>query len=517
MNPATDFQAGPARGQEPKLSVSRLRGADRVWLLTALLAFGALSLFLLARLLHLQPLAAPLHLEWWMLVLPFGFTEIFVVNLPFRRETLTFSLSEIPLIIGLFFAAPEQLLLGQMVGAGLGLLLHRRQPLIKLCFNLSNLAFTTGIAVLLFNLILGAADPLGPLGWLATFGVAMLVELVGLVTILTAITLSATRPSDMGRQFGSGIITTFFNTTLALTIVTLLWSRPETAWLPAALASLLFLSYQAHGSLRRKQESLEVLYDSTRHMQESLHAGNVIATILTQAREMFHADRAELLLLSEDGTRPLLSSLTGESEILLMKPVDLAPTEGVWARVTSEATGILLARPMNNDRLREHFAARDIKDAMVVPIRGEGAVLGTILVGNHLGDVSTFTAEDMRFFETFANHASIALQNQGLVDKLRKQAADMEHEALHDILTGLPNRTLLRNRIEAALGGRRAGDQRFAVLLMDIDRFKEVNDTIGHHNGDLLLQEFANRLTSVLGPLGHRCPSGRRRVRRLLA
>ena len=74
----------------------------------------------------------------------------------------------------------------------------------------------------------------------------------------------------------------------------------------------------------------------------------------------------------------------------------------------------------------------------------------------------------------------------------------LEHQALHDPLTGLPNRTLLYNRMhDCRQRARRTGD-RFALLVVDLNRFKEINDTLGHHIGDLVLQEIASRLTKLL-------------------
>jgi diguanylate cyclase (GGDEF)-like protein len=75
---------------------------------------------------------------------------------------------------------------------------------------------------------------------------------------------------------------------------------------------------------------------------------------------------------------------------------------------------------------------------------------------------------------------------------------EMEHRALHDDLTGLPNRALLADRFEQALLGAERDGTSVGLLLLDLDRFKEVNDTFGHHYGDELLRQIGPRLTGVL-------------------
>jgi len=81
----------------------------------------------------------------------------------------------------------------------------------------------------------------------------------------------------------------------------------------------------------------------------------------------------------------------------------------------------------------------------------------------------------------------------------RKQTAEMiQRLAYYDILTGLPNRTLLHDRLQQAIFAGQRGNKPLAILLMDLDRFKEINDTIGHQNGDLLLQQVGRRLQNIL-------------------
>ena len=81
----------------------------------------------------------------------------------------------------------------------------------------------------------------------------------------------------------------------------------------------------------------------------------------------------------------------------------------------------------------------------------------------------------------------------------RKQAeAALEHQALHDALTDLPNRVLLHDRLQQAIRAAQRDQTAVALLIMDLDRFKEVNDTFGHHTGDQLLEQLGERLGSVL-------------------
>jgi diguanylate cyclase (GGDEF)-like protein/PAS domain S-box-containing protein len=84
------------------------------------------------------------------------------------------------------------------------------------------------------------------------------------------------------------------------------------------------------------------------------------------------------------------------------------------------------------------------------------------------------------------------------ITERKAQQAELERLALHDALTALPNRTLLNDRIEMAINTAKRGGLSMAVLLLDLDRFKDVNDTLGHQVGDLLLTEVGPRLQRPL-------------------
>jgi diguanylate cyclase (GGDEF)-like protein len=134
---------------------------------------------------------------------------------------------------------------------------------------------------------------------------------------------------------------------------------------------------------------------------------------------------------------------------------------------------------------------------------GETA-LGVLNVTEKHGD-GTFTEADLETLSYIANTASIAIHNQqnrrGLRDAYSEataKAAALEHRMTHDPLTELPNRTLLCDRIRRAIEIRRQGHTPFLVLVLDLDRFREINESLGHHNGDIVLQQAAERLHGAL-------------------
>jgi diguanylate cyclase (GGDEF)-like protein len=118
---------------------------------------------------------------------------------------------------------------------------------------------------------------------------------------------------------------------------------------------------------------------------------------------------------------------------------------------------------------------------------------------------SSFNTLDVGAILVFAAPLAFARQmfqrthslQEATVELAAKQAEN-EYQALHDSLTGMPNRMLFQHRLAEAIDEARRHGGKLAVMLLDLDHFKEINDTLGHHFGDLLLQEIGPRLSSVL-------------------
>jgi signal transduction histidine kinase len=409
-----------------RISALRKSGVARVWFLNIVLVALAVGMYL-AGVSHLDAMNSPYDIPWWVLGVMFYFAELFVVHLQFRRNAHSFSVSEIPLVLGLFFVSPAGLLAAQVLGAGMALVLRRRQPLLKFTFNLALLAVQVCVAVLIFDQVSGLDDPVGLSGILITFVATIVPGVISAVAITLAIALSEgqIQRKNLVHTFGFASVATLTNTSLGLIGVEIMWRSPQSAWLLLIPTALLLATYRLYTLQRQEHESLEFLYTSTRLASQSLQLESILPALLAQARSMFRADVAEIVFFpTDDEEESARRSTSGPGVNLeLLVPEDLDPTQGLWARVASEGESILLSRPIENERLKAHFAERNMRDAMVAPLFGKQGVVGMLTVANRLGDVVTFSREDLKLLETLANHASVSIENAKLVSSLEESLA----------------------------------------------------------------------------------------------
>ncbi len=212
---------------------------------------------------------------------------------------------------------------------------------------------------------------------------------------------------------------------------------------------------------RQERESWQRLAQATDELN-IVELESVLTTAVTRAAELFSADEVEVELTAG---RILRGNADG---------VDYdGPPQAIEPRpATTVTVGDLAA----------HDGSHHI---------------GTLRLRFH-GRVQLTEFEQYKF-RTFASALSTAVRNAGAYAELGRIAQDHAFAAAHDPLTGLANRRFLLERTEQVLA-RRAGDGINALLLIDLNHFKEVNDTLGHTAGDQVLTEVARRLATAAGP-----------------
>ena len=475
----------------------RPRSDLKVWALTGLLWAAGLALyFIVVR--YLVPVQAPIQVSWWMLTIAFAVTEIFVAHLKYRRDAQTYSLSEVPLLIGLCFANPAALVVGRLLGAFLALTLHRRQAGLKLAFNLGLfLVLDCCLAPILFFGLLQDHLPLHPLGWAAAYVTIMVIDtLSGLaIALVTWLHQGSMPASAVRRDLAFGVIVAAVNTSFGLVAVSTLWYNPAAFVLLLVITAIMVLAYRGYVSLTAMYERLERLFAFTRSSGEAADSGAIAMAGLEELGKAVKAGYVELTLFDQSDDRGLRWVLDDE--------VQEAP-DPFTVQVSEDESALLGETAIYQGggpalHCRPDLAARGTRSVMVGPLRDSRRLAGSVLVGSRSG-VAAFRQEDMATLQTLANHLAVTLKNARLVEKLRAEVQVREHQALHDPLTDLPNRRAFAAEVKKVIAAPDA-NARFALMLLDLADFRQVNDTLGHAVGDRALIEVSRRFADLPGVL----------------
>jgi diguanylate cyclase (GGDEF)-like protein len=458
----------------------------------------AVAALLLGPIRDLPPPAGATRMPWPVLAVLFAAAVRFSVHIQFRREVHSVNLVELPLVLGLHLVGPLGLVAAQLAGSVPALVLGSRQAGRKLAFNLAISLMEVCLASIVFAAVLGGDDPDGTLGIVATFTAVLATDLASAALVLAAIRLNdgAVARRDVVQTLVTGAVAAVTTGSLALVAVVVVRHDRQVAWLLLVVAGILFLAYRAYASLREQHERLRRLHRFARMVARSEGSVAATATMLAQARDLLRAELAELIVFTAG--RPRVRTTLGPGDHQASAPVTDEPAAAALLdRAMADDGAVLHTAAVEDRALGQAFGDRGITDAIVAPLRDASGAFGMLLVANRLGDVGAFDAHDLTLLQTLAGHAGVALERSRLIDDLRREAAEREHQALHDGLTGLANRTLFLDRVRQAIGSL-GPDACLAVLLLDLDRFKEVNDTLGHSTGDLVLREVGTRLERSL-------------------
>ncbi|MGB8649421.1 MAG: EAL domain-containing protein [Mycobacteriales bacterium] len=420
--------------------------------------------------------AAPFSLPWWVLVPAFVVTAHFTIDFEFRREARSLQLGGLPLAIGLAFVSPIGHLAARCSGLFIDSVAWRRQPLMKMAFNVSGGAVEVAAASIALR-ALGPEDRPGPRLWLALLIAVTVNETVGHLT-LSVIMRILRIPVTMQQLWAPLVFTAItapLFVSLGIVAVAALWTEPLTALILALLTVGLIWAYRGHRRQSAQQQQTSDLYEFVKGLGPLDENDPATLETLQQVRELLHAKALDLALVAGDG----------QFRHFVVSDGDDAVGDDELSEVAREvALSGSAAAPSN------------VADRMATPLVGHGGMIGVLTAQDRLGVVRSFDLGDLRLLETVAKELTTALERGRLL-------TDLGRAATTDPLTELPNLSEVTRRIDALL----AAGTATIVSAVAVDSFREVNDTLGHQVGDDLLVEVTRRLqlshpTAILGRIG---------------
>ncbi|MET0553086.1 MAG: PAS domain S-box protein [Vicinamibacteria bacterium] len=243
-----------------------------------------------------------------------------------------------------------------------------------------------------------------------------------------------------------------------------------------------------------ERRQAEVLDRDRSRVVELVATNQPLADVLSELVQMVERQRPEMiasLLLLRGGRlfQGTTSRLPKEVGHAIAGGIPLGPAAGscgtaAWRRE------MVVCQDIEQDPIwtdyRQLALENGLRAAWSVPIFSAAQeVLGTFAL--YYREPRTPSAEDVALLDVASGLAAVAIEQRDLTDRLA-------HQAHHDALTGLPNRALFEDRLAMAVAHAHRQDRQLAVLFLDLDQFKVINDSLGHGLGDKLLQAVAERL-----------------------
>jgi diguanylate cyclase (GGDEF)-like protein len=426
---------------------------------------------------------------WWfavVLTLAFGISERAVFHFEYRREAISFSLSEVPTIFALVYLSPGAAIAARLVGSAVVLLVSRRQPAYKMLFNLALFTFELAASFMIMRLLMewwGTDN-----SWIVLTAILAMIVMSSLGSIVVSIAISRFE-GEMIQRITDELRTTWWlylvNSTLAGMALALALVSPWLAVVAVVPTTAVWYVIYAYGALGQRLRDLDAVHGFTRRVSRSLDLEEITESAVSEAARLLRSDAAAIVVFDAAGRRLLRQ--VGTLRWTLPESAD----DPAWAGLFEGEDAQLVRR----ERLIALGIERDVPlpDMIVAPVSDpSGGAAAVMIVAGRSGAVRRFDDSDVDRMQTLAEQFAVSIEKGVLHQRI-------EHEARHDVLTGLPNRSAFERQVsDAARRGPTTGVQ--FVMMLDLDRFKEVNDTLGHHAGDELLVEFAQRITALLRP-----------------
>lgn len=478
--------------------VATQRADDSRWLeepaRTVALVFGlaiGLIAYYVALLQHISPASTDRPVLWPVVAAGCWATSNFAVPVRNRRSSVSVSVIEIPILVGIVFLPPALVLSATLVGQT-GILIQRRRKLGKSLASFLVETWAVALALPAYDVIVHGHSVLGWFGWLAAGTCVVLIGGVDALGTIAAIAIMRGRRKlpPLPPLFTEVAIGAGLSGVVGILAITITSLSPEAVLLASALAVPGGMIWRRSQVARRQYRDLQKLFGSVRALETTPgSAKDLIGSLLDQARNLMSASSAAVAVALDPPLEHLAlhARLADDSPAQFFEAQPLSPAMRQALESGPAALGPSNPGP---EGLLSEIGARD---AVLVPFSSGDAGSGYLVVADRPFTHDGFDESDVAVLSALAGNAAVVLRKSALIDKLAYEAALREHEARHDSLTGLPNRTSFFQQVSEALWVSTA-DREIAVFLIDMDSFKQVNDTLGHQTGDMVLTEIAQRL-----------------------
>jgi diguanylate cyclase (GGDEF)-like protein len=422
---------------------------------------------------------------YWVVVailVAFATTEITVFKFTFRRESMAFSLSEIPLAFSLVYLAPGPAVAVRVFGS-LAIVALIRLPLYKVALNVGLFAFEVVLAFTVFRGVirsLGSGDMQLVVAAIVATAVCAFVS-----SIIVSVAISQFEGGLWSRTSTELSVAWWLflvNATLAGMVLGLELISPYLVLIALVPIGVLWYIIKAYGAVEQRLHDLDAVHGFTGQVGRSLDPDEIIWAGVAQTAELLRTDAAAIVLFTEsDG-----AILKIQGSVGLQLPSDVHDER--WQSIIGSERAMLVSGP-ELDPLKAPGSI--VSEAMVAPIRDGSGTIGLLVVAGRTGAGKRFGSADVVRLQNLAEQLTASLRRGMLHQRI-------EREARHDPLTGLLNRLSFERSVTDAAAT--PSDDLLFVIMIDLDRFKEVNDTLGHHAGDQLLIEAGERLRVLLAP-----------------
>ena len=237
--------------------------------------------------------------------------------------------------------------------------------------------------------------------------------------------------------------------------------------------------------LRRRRYDLEALAQLAAALEEVGHSTAVAEVLVARLADSFGFPRAAVIVPTPDGDRRVLAGY-GVGEIAADQSMPVGSSSVVDLVATSRQTLLVDRLDVEADATLLRLLP-DARNLLVVPLMAEGGVQGVVVAEHALRSGSRIERRVVAAVERFASHGALSLRNAALLEAMERMAAT-------DALTGIANRRTFEATAERELARSARSGEPVALVLVDIDNFKRLNDTYGHREGDEVLRTVASIL-----------------------